>query len=235
MTLSKSEYTERLSPVQPLRVALSDPDPLAREGIHMLLNDDQHISIVGVTPDIETLLSMLAEPDQSVEAVLIDMHLLERDDFSPLLTLRRTYPQYRIVALGTAAQADLLLKVFRLGVSGYVLKSGSISQFRAALHEVLIRNCPVLPEMAQQLLGHVIQETAATREDFPVASLSRREREVLSYLTKGMSNKEIAEKLQVTNRTVKAHVSKILLKMGVADRTQAVVKALSTKNSRWIV
>lgn len=224
-----------LSPVQPLRVVLSDPDPLAREGIHMLLSEDQHISVVGVTPDIETLLGVLANPSHPVDAVLIDLSLLERDDFSPLVMLRRIFPQHRVVALGTVSRADLLLKAFRFGVSGYVLKSGSISQFRAALHEVLVRKSPVLPEMAQQLLGHVIQEGTPTHENLPIASLSRREREVLSCLTKGMSNKEIAEKLQVTNRTVKAHVSKILLKMGVADRTQAVVKVLQAKNSHPIV
>lgn len=201
----------------------------------MLLNEDQHISVVGVAPDTEDLLCLLARPNHLIDAVLVDMSLLERNDFSPLMTLRSNYPQYRVVALGTASRSDLLLKAFRLGISGYVLKSGSISQFRAALYEVLIRNSPVLPEMAQQLLGHVIQEAAPAREDSPIASLSRREKEVLSCLTKGMSNKEIAEKLQVTNRTVKAHVSKILLKMGVADRTQAVVKVLKANHHHLIV
>lgn len=209
----------------PVRVILSDPDPLARDGIRNLLSEEQRIAVVGITADSENLINKLTEHE--VDAALVDISLISQKDFAPLVMLKRLFPECRVVAVGTATRSEVLLKALRLGVNGYVLKSGSIAQFRAALHEVLVGESLVLPDMAQQLLSHMIQESSAPKRESSVAKLSQRENEVLKRLIQGMSNKEIAADLEVTNRTVKAHVSKILLKMGVADRTQAVVKVLS--------
>lgn len=207
-----------------MRVAVADPDPLVRRGIFQLLQNEPDLEIVGKVDSIAGLKGLLAS--QPLDSVLIEFSLVQEDNLSIVAELRQEYPDTQIIVMGTVTESEIILSLLRMGAAGYLPKRGKIDEFRWALRQVLVNMTPLLPEVSQQLLGHLIREERPAPTNPLTARLSEREQEVLDCLTQGMCNKEIAAALQVSDRTVKAHVSSILRKLHVADRTQAVLKAL---------
>jgi DNA-binding NarL/FixJ family response regulator len=210
-----------------MRVVVADPDPLVRRGIFELLRNEPDIEIVGRVESIPGLRNVLA--GERVDSVLVEFSLVQDTDFSLVTELRSEYPDCQVIVMGTLTDSDVILRLLRLGAAGYLPKRGKIAEFRWALLQVLVNMTPLLPDVSQQLLGHLIREERPVPTCPVTAKLSAREQEVLHCLTQGMCNKEIAAALKVSDRTVKAHVSNILRKLNVADRTQAVLKVLKTK------
>lgn len=209
------------SEIERIVVLVADPDPLVRLGLESLLRDEPGVALVESVEDVHALWRALKE--HPVNTVLLEVGLARSGHGSLVREIRQSHPTCQVIAMGTMTDPEEILTVLRQGAGGYLPKRGRIEDVQLALRQALVGMAPLLPEVAQHLLSHVIRHEEPAE---PLPSLSAREKEVLRCLMQGMCNKEIAAALSVTDRTVKAHVSSILRKLQVADRTQAVLKAM---------
>jgi DNA-binding NarL/FixJ family response regulator len=207
-----------------IRVLIADDQMLVRQGIRTLLEMDGGISVVGEAVDgAEAIEQVLAAP---IDVLLLDIRMPGEDGIAVLrkLSARNALPPTLI--LTTFDDSDVVLDGIRAGARGFLLKDVSYQQLLVAIRAVAGGATVFQPAVTERLLRagtalHV--DTEAPREQLTV-----REAEVVRLMAGGYSNREIAEALGTAEGTVKNHVSSILAKFGVRDRTRAVLKALET-------
>lgn len=207
-----------------IRVFLVEDQALVREGIQSLLRFDPGIAIAGSASDGEEALASI--PRASPDVVLLDMRLPRLSGLDVLRRLGERGELPPTIILTTFDDDEIVLEGLRAGARGYLLKDVSLSELVDAIRTVAAGGTAVKPIVSARLLQGL--EGAAT--DFPHLDapdrLTDREVEVLRLMTGGFSNREIARALQLTEGTVKNHVSSILSKLGVRDRTRAVLQAV---------
>lgn len=189
-----------------------------------MLQLNPRFRIVGETSDREGLFATARS--RRPHLVIIDTGLVISFGLQLIVDLKEQAPQTKLVLMGITTSPDTIIRSLQAGAAGYIPKSASIEVFEDACLQVASGVSPVLPEMASDLLRYVLQQRPGSRDLREDSDLTKRQREVLQYMAKGMCNKEIAVILEVSETTVKSHVTGILRKLGVSDRTQAVVKAL---------
>ena len=201
------------------RVMIVDDHPIVRDGLKTYLSLQSDLEVVGEAGDAETALRVASE--SSPELVLLDLRLASGSALALVPRLRALEPPPRVVILSSFLDATALRESVRLGANGYLLKHVGpgtlVDRMRAALRGEL-----VLDPSAVELLAH--------SSESPLARLTAREREVLDRLADGMSNKQLARALGVSEKTVKTHVSSVLAKLGVRDRTQAALMAAAQRD-----
>ena len=207
-----------------IRVVLVDDQTLVRRGIRSLLELAGDIEIVAEAADGEEGIATILR--ERPDVVLLDVRMPRKDGLEVLRELQRASALPPTVLLTTFDDDEVLLEAVKAGARGYLLKDVSLEQLTDAIHSVagggtMIR--PALTERVLRGLEHV-------RRDFdaldPPDPLTKREVEVLRLMAGGYSNREIADALGTAEGTVKNHASSILSKLGVRDRTRAVLKAL---------
>ena len=207
-----------------IRVFLVEDQTLVREGIRSLLALDADIAIAGEASDGEEAVSAI--PAARPDVVLLDMRLPRASGLEVLRRLAAASELPPTIILTTFDDDELVLEGLSAGAKGYLLKDISLSELVAAIREVARGGTAVHP-MAS---ARVVRGLAAVEADFPrldpADPLTERELEVLRLMTGGYSNREIARALGVAEGTVKNHVSSILSKLGVRDRTRAVLQAV---------
>jgi DNA-binding NarL/FixJ family response regulator len=207
-----------------IRVLIADDQMLVRQGIRTLLELDREISVVAEAADgAEAIERVLAS---SVDVLLLDIRMPGEDGIAVLrnLSARNALPPTLI--LTTFDDSDVVLDGIRAGARGFLLKDVSYQQLLAAIRAVAGGATVFQPAITERLLraGSALQlDMEAPREQ-----LTAREAEVVRLMAGGYSNREIAEALGTAEGTVKNHVSSILAKFGVRDRTRAVLKALES-------
>ena len=207
-----------------IRVLIADDQMLVRQGIRTLLEMDREISVVGEAVDgVEAIEQVLAAP---IDVLLLDIRMPGEDGIAVLrnLSARNALPPTLI--LTTFDDSDVVLDGIRAGARGFLLKDVSYQQLLAAIRAVAGGATVFQPAVTERLLraGNALHvDMEAPREQLTV-----REAEVVRLMAGGYSNREIAEALGTAEGTVKNHVSSILAKFGVRDRTRAVLKALET-------
>jgi DNA-binding NarL/FixJ family response regulator len=207
-----------------IRVLIADDQMLVRQGIRTLLEMDREISVVGEAADgVEAIEQVLAAP---IDVLLLDIRMPGEDGLAVLrnLSARNALPPTLI--LTTFDDSDVVLDGIRAGARGFLLKDVSYQQLLAAIRAVAGGATVFQPAVTERLLraGNALHvDMEAPREQLTV-----REAEVVRLMAGGYSNREIAEALGTAEGTVKNHVSSILAKFGVRDRTRAVLKALET-------
>jgi DNA-binding NarL/FixJ family response regulator len=207
-----------------IRVLIADDQMLIRQGIRTLLEMDPDISIVGEAADgPEAVARVLSTP---VDVLLLDIRMPGQDGIGVLraLTARNALPPTLI--LTTFDDSDVVLDGIRAGARGFLLKDVSYQQLLASIRAVAGGATVFQPAVTERLLrarNAVHIDTDAPREE-----LTDRESEVVRLMAGGYSNREISEALGTAEGTVKNHVSNILAKFGVHDRTRAVLKALES-------
>ena len=207
-----------------IRVLIADDQMLVRQGIRTLLEMDHEISVIGEAADgAEAIERVLAAP---VDVLLLDIRMPGEDGIAVLrgLAARNALPPTLI--LTTFDDSDVVLDGIRAGARGFLLKDVSYRQLLAAIRAVAGGATVFQPAITERLLraGGALQvDVEAPREQLTV-----REAEVVRLMAGGYSNREIAAALGTAEGTVKNHVSSILAKFGVRDRTRAVLKALET-------
>jgi DNA-binding NarL/FixJ family response regulator len=211
-----------------IRVLIADDQMLIRQGIRTLLEMDRDISVVGEAADgIETVDRVMLTP---VDVLLLDIRMPGRDGIEVLRTLstRNALPQTLI--LTTFDDSDVVLDGIRAGARGFLLKDVSYQQLVAAIRAVAGGATVFQPAVTERLLraGSTLRIEAEPQGE----ELTVREAEVVGLMAAGYSNREIAQALGVAEGTVKNHVSNVLAKFGVRDRTRAVLKALETGQLR---
>lgn len=197
-----------------IRVLIVDDHPVVRQGLRALLGVQDGFSIVGEANDGLSALSLAASLRPHI--VLLDLKLPEMDGIEVLKSLRSS--RARVLVLTSATEPERARQAMQAGAAGVLYKDIDPDALVRAIRSVHDGNLLLAAEAARVLL----QGGGGNRSD----ALTSREREVLARLAEGRSNREIARLLQISEKTVKAHVSSVLAKLGVQDRTQAAVYAV---------
>jgi len=206
------------------RVAIVDDQTLVRQGIRSLLALSDEIEVVAEAGDGDEALAILAATD--VDVLLLDLRMPRRDGIATLEALRARDDHVPVLVLTTFDDDDLALKALRAGARGYLLKDVTLDQLVGAIHTVAAGGTLLQPALTDRLLRAVSERTAEPTGIAGPEPLTDRELDTLRLLAAGYSNREIASALHLATGTVKNHVSNVLLKLGVRDRTRAVLKAL---------
>jgi DNA-binding NarL/FixJ family response regulator len=223
-----------------VRVLLVDDQALLRESFKRLLElVDGGITVVGVAADGQDALAAmerLSATNLAPHVVLMDVRMPRLNGVEATRQIVARWPATRVVILSTFDDEELIVAGLRAGARGYLLKDTSSDELVRAIHAAARGETPIQPEVASKLVAHVARpaaevlalpaSAAASTEGAPPASdLTEREREILRLVARGASNREVGETLFITEGTVKNHVSNILSKLGLRDRTQAAVYA----------
>ena len=209
-------------PAETTRLVVVDDQPWVRVGLETLLNLQTGLEVVAALESGEALLAWLEH--SKADVVLLDVRMPGLGGIETARRLKKRYPKLPVLLLTTFEDEDDMVAGLRVGVSGYVLKDVSVEVLTTAVTrlgrgERFIH--PRVSEVLAEALEHAQQPPAILLD-----KLTPRETEVLTLIARDLSNKRIAEALAVSEGTIKVHVSSILSKLGVADRQDAVAKAL---------
>ena len=207
-----------------IRVFLVEDQALVREGILSLLGFDRGITVVGSAADGEEAVSAI--PKCRPDVVLLDMRLPRLSGLEVLRRLAARGELPATIILTTFDDDEIVLEGLRAGARGYLLKDVSLSELVEAIRTVANGGTAVKPIVSGRVIAGLEKSASEFPHLDPPDPLTEREVEVLRLMTGGYSNREIARALRVTEGTVKNHVSSILSKLGVRDRTRAVLQAV---------
>jgi DNA-binding NarL/FixJ family response regulator len=196
-----------------IRVVIADDHAVVRQGLRTFLDLQDDIEVVAEAGDGAEALT--AAEEHAPDVVLIDLVMPNVDGIEAIRGLRERVPAARAIVLSSFIEDEKLLPAVRAGAAGYLLKDVEPQQLVEAIRTVHAGGALLHPRVASRLL-----------EEMASDPLTPREREVLALIGRGMANKVIARELSLSEKTVKAHVSSILAKLGVSDRTQAALYAV---------
>lgn len=213
----------------PIRVLLVDDQPLLRMGFRLVLDDEDDLTVVGEAGDGAEALRQIAALDPDV--VLMDVRMPGTNGIEATERIVAAGSRSRVLILTTFDLDEYAFAALRAGASGFLLKDARPAELTAAIRAVATGDAVVSPRVTRRMLELFAEElpsesaAPAPRGDTRLDDLTQREREVLLAVAEGLSNAEVAERLFLSEATVKTHVGRILAKLGVRDRVQAVVLA----------
>jgi DNA-binding NarL/FixJ family response regulator len=219
---------------EPIRVLIVDDQRLLCEGFRKLIEMEPNLEVVGMAGDGEEALAAterLVAAQTAPDVVLMDVRMPRLDGITATRTFKERWPTIRIVILTTFDDRELIHAGLRAGASGYVLKDITAEQLATTIQGVAQGQVLLHPDVASEVFASFIEPAViapATPTFVGVSDrtqLTEREREILAMLARGASNREISEALYIAGGTVKNHLSNILSKLDVRDRTQAALKA----------
>jgi DNA-binding NarL/FixJ family response regulator len=202
-----------------ITVLIADDHPVVRQGLQVLLSVQDDIEVIGEAADGAQAVALARELDPDV--ILLDLKLPVMDGIAVLGELRDSGLAARALVLTSAPDRALVTLAVQAGAAGFLYKDVDPDALVRALRSVHDGNTLLAPEAAGSLL-----RSPAAPAVRGIGALTGREREVLAQIAEGRSNREIARLLRVSEKTVKTHVSSVLAKLGVADRTQAALFAV---------
>jgi two-component system, NarL family, response regulator LiaR len=201
------------------RVLITDDHGVVRQGLRMFLSLDPDIQVVGEAENGQEALAMVRDLEPDV--VLMDLLMPVMDGISATKAIRAALPEVEVIALTSVLEDASVTGAVRAGAIGYLLKDTDAEELSRAIKAAAEGRVHLAPEAAARLMREV-------RAPENPEALTDRETEVLKLLACGKANKQIAGNLYVSEKTVKAHVSSILMKLGVQSRTQAALYAVRT-------
>jgi len=207
-----------------IRVLIVDDHQVVRQGLRFMLEQEEGIEVVGDCADGTEAIAAVRKLRPTV--VLLDLFLPGQDGISVLTQLKRERPDVEVLMLTSSTDDEHLLAALRAGALAYLRKTAGVEQIVGSVRAAARGESVLDPRIAARLVREV--RTSAARRA-PLDLLSPREREVLTVLARGRSNRQIAKELAITEETVKAHVSSILAKLHLADRTQAAIFGLQQR------
>jgi DNA-binding NarL/FixJ family response regulator len=211
--------------VSPIRILLVDDQALFREGLRTLLSLQPDLEVVGEAGNGEEALRLAARLRPDV--ILMDLQMPVLDGVESTRRLRAAHPECRVIVLTTFDDDEYVFEGLRAGAIGYLLKDTPSARLLEAIRAAARGESFLQPSIAAKVVAEFsrLADQAPPRPQPLADPLSEREVEVLRLLASGASNREIAAALVITEGTVKNHVTNILSKLGVSDRTQAALKA----------
>lgn len=213
-----------MSEVMGIKILLVDDHMVVRKGLSFFLSTQADFELVGEAENGKQALEKIAELKPDI--VLMDAVMPEMDGIEATAQIKKNYPEVKVIILTSFSDQDHILPALRAGAVGYLLKDVQPEQLGDAIRGAYRGNIQLHPEITQQLMSQNFASSHDTQRSSLIEDLTMREKEVLSLIAKGMSNKEIASTLMIAEKTVKTHVSSILSKLGLADRTQAALYAV---------
>lgn len=205
-----------------IRVMIVDDHAVVRQGLRFLLERQQDISVVGECSDGKQAVTMAV--DLIPEVLLLDLLMPQMDGITALREIKRLTPATQIIILTSYHDDDLIFSAIKAGALSYLLKDSSPQELIAAVRAAAKGESRLHPTVATRVLREM-----HAHEQSPLNELTPREREVLAHIARGRSNYEIATALVISEGTVKMHVSNVLAKLHLADRTQAAIYALQKR------
>lgn len=208
-----------------IKVMIVDDHSLMREGIKQLLEFDGDIHVVAEASNGSECLNVLNLKSVEPDVLLLDINMPKKNGIEVLQELkeRKAYPNMKILILTVHNEVEYLLKAVDIGVDGYILKDSGSVELKKAINAVMNDESYIQSDLIPALNSRLVSRD--TDKD-KIEQLTKRELEVLIQVANGMFNKEIAQALDISERTVKNHISNIFKKIEVADRTQAAVFAI---------
>lgn len=204
------------------RVLIADDESVVRETLSVYVGTTEDMEIVGTAADGRSAVQMALNLHPDI--VLMDIQMPRVNGVEATAEILRVLPSLKVVMITTFTTADAVLPALRAGALGYVLKSDPPERILSTVRRALTGRAELSPTVLDTVVGHLRGEDKRT--DLPPAvTLTTRESEVLKYLAAGCSNKEVAEILEISEKSVKLHVTHLVGKFGVRDRLQLVIAA----------
>ena len=200
---------------------IADDHSMIREGLKQLLELEGDFEVIEEACDGEDCLEKLATVRPDI--LLLDINMPKMNGLEVLQKIKEKKIKVKVLVLTVHNEVEYLLKAVDIGVNGYLLKDSESAELKKAILAVVDGDDYIQPSLIPVLNAKMIDRN---KDNVKIESLTRREMEVLKLLSVGMYNKEVAEQLNISERTVKNHVSNIFKKIGVTDRTQAAVFAI---------
>lgn len=200
---------------------LADDHVLMREGVRQLLEFDGSIEVVAEANDGEECIEKLLEVKPQI--LLLDINMSKKNGIEVLKEIKSKKIDVKVLILTVHDSIDYLLKAVELEVDGYIMKDSESAELKKAINVIMSGESYIQPKLVPALNNRLV---ARDIDKDKIDSLTSRELEVLIQVANGMFNKEIANSLNISERTVKNHISNIFKKIGVFDRTQAAVFAI---------
>ena len=205
-----------------IRVVVADDEELVRTGLRMILGAEEGLDVVGEATNGEEALRLVVELEPDV--VLLDIRMPVLDGLETTRRLQAGDSTVKVVILTTFDSDRHVYEALRAGASGFLLKDAPASHLVSAIHAAAAGDAVLAPSVTRRVVDELTRRQAPDGIE-RMSELTQREREVLGLMAVGRSNAEIAEHLVIGEGTVKTHVARILMKLGVRDRLQAVVLA----------
>jgi DNA-binding NarL/FixJ family response regulator len=206
------------------RVLLVEDHVVVRQGIKALFSDEPDLEIVGEADDGRAALQSVSELEPDV--VLMDISMPGLNGIEATRQIRHNYPEVKVVVLSMHSNEEYVFQVLRAGASGYVLKQSDSSEVLTAIRAALAGGSFLSPPISRTVIDDYVRRAEARGGDDDLELLTSREREVLQLLAEGLSNREIAEQLNISIKTVETHRSNMMNKLGVSSKTELVKYAL---------
>ena len=207
-----------MTEIAPIKVLLVDDHAVVRSGLGAVLLSYDDMSLVGEAGNGQEAVQLCEKLQPDV--VLMDLMMPVMDGVAATDAIRKKWPQINIIALTSFKEKEMVEGALKAGAMSYLLKNVSANELISAIRGAVVGQPRLSPEAAQVLIQDIKQPPP------PVYDLTDREREILALMVEGLANNEIADRLVVSQSTVKFHVSNVLSKLGVASRTEAVALAL---------
>ena len=206
------------------KVVIVDDHSIVREGLKQLLELDGDVEVIGEAGDGVECLILLEKVVPQV--LLLDINMPNMNGLEVLEKLKQNKVDVKVIILTVHNEIEFLLKAVDIGIDGYLLKESNSSELKKAIFHVIEGETYIQPSMIPLLNSKMVERDI---EKEKISLLTRRELEVLKLLSIGLYNKEIGKKLEISERTVKNHISSIFKKIDVTDRTQAAVFSIRNK------
>jgi DNA-binding NarL/FixJ family response regulator len=209
------------------QVLIADDDALMRAGLVELLAADPQIKVVGQAATGRQAVEQARR--LAPEVVLMDVRMPDLDGIAATRELARVAPATKVLILTTFEQDDYIFGALRAGASGFLLKRARPEELLAAVHTIAAGEALLSPSVTRRVIDRMAQQpTPELADQAGLDRLTPRERAVLALIARGLSNREIAAALAVEESTVRTHVKRILMKLELRDRVQAVIFAYET-------
>jgi DNA-binding NarL/FixJ family response regulator len=213
------------------RVLIADDDDLMRAGLAELLSGEPEIELVGEASTGREAVERARRLHPDV--VLMDVRMPDQDGIGATLELTRSIPHARILILTTFELDDYIFGALRAGASGFLLKRTRPEELIAAVRTIAAGESLLSPSVTRRVIERAAQQPMPELADRArLDELTRREREVFELVARGLSNREVAGELVVEESTIRTHIKRILMKLGLRDRVQIVIFAYETGVNR---
>ena len=203
-----------------ISVLVVDDHPIVRSGLSMAIAMDEEMKVIGEAKDgVEAVeKAHLLKPD----VIVMDLVMPRKDGVAAIAEICQENPQARILVLTSFAQDERIIAAIKAGASGYLLKDRLPDEVAQAIRDIYHGETVIHPVIARKLIQEIRSDPKETIEE----SLTPREKEILMGVAKGLPNKQIAQKVHISEATVRAHVSSIFSKLNLANRSQVVLYAI---------
>jgi DNA-binding NarL/FixJ family response regulator len=207
--------------MEPIKIVIADDHPVVREGLITMIDREADFKVIGEARDGTEAVKLALELKPDI--VLMDLRMPELDGVEAIREISNTEPEIKFIILTTYSDDEYIFRGIEVGARAYLLKDAPREDLFKAIRAVYRGESLIQPVVASKILDRFAE--LSRQAQIPEA-LSEREIEVLKLIAKGAANKEIASQLNITNSTVKTHITSIFQKLNATDRTEAVTQAI---------